>query len=151
MENDETINVSSVCPFCGASGAQIVEDTIGLDDEIPILYVRCRRCFAQGPRAYSPITARILWETLDDQALHSVNASLTLNSPVPIGMRVADLDPSVRLRNRLEEMGVFAIAQLLNISAKELLNRRQFGRVCLSELREKLSAHGLSLRDDPIA
>jgi DNA-directed RNA polymerase subunit alpha len=61
---------------------------------------------------------------------------------------VDELELSVRSRRCLELLGVRLIGDLTAKSKEELLAARNFGRTSLTEIREKLALHGLTLSGD---
>ena len=65
-----------------------------------------------------------------------------LNKPV------SDLNLSVRARKCMNRLGINSMGDLVQRSADELLESKNFGMTSLSEVREKLTAFGLSLRGD---
>jgi DNA-directed RNA polymerase subunit alpha len=66
----------------------------------------------------------------------------TLNKPV------SDLNLSVRARKCMNRLGINSLCDLVNRTADELLESKNFGMTSLSEVREKLATYGLSLRGD---
>ncbi len=65
-----------------------------------------------------------------------------LNKPV------SDLNLSVRARKCMNRLGLNTLADLVQRTADELLESKNFGQTSLSEVREKLAQHGLTLRGD---
>lgn len=63
-----------------------------------------------------------------------------LNKPV------SDLNLSVRARKCMNRLGINSVGDLISRSENELLEAKNFGQTSLSEVREKLSQLGLSLR-----
>jgi DNA-directed RNA polymerase subunit alpha len=61
---------------------------------------------------------------------------------------VSDLNLSVRARKCMNRLGLNSLGDLIQRSADELLESKNFGMTSLSEVREKLSQLGLSLRGD---
>jgi DNA-directed RNA polymerase subunit alpha len=66
----------------------------------------------------------------------------TLNKPV------SDLNLSVRARKCMNRLGINTLGDLINRTADELLESKNFGMTSLSEVREKLATYGLTLRGD---
>ncbi len=62
-----------------------------------------------------------------------------------LGRPVTDFELSVRSRNCLETMNIQSLGDLTEISEQELLAGKNFGETSLTEIRELLSAHGLSI------
>jgi DNA-directed RNA polymerase subunit alpha len=75
------------------------------------------------------------------QAL-SEQEQAVLNKPV------SDLNLSVRARKCMNRLGINTLGDLVQRTADELLESKNFGMTSLSEVREKLQAYGLSLRGD---
>jgi DNA-directed RNA polymerase subunit alpha len=65
-----------------------------------------------------------------------------LNKPV------GDLNLSVRARKCMNRLGINTLGELVQRTADELLESKNFGMTSLTEVREKLRAYGLSLRGD---
>ncbi|MFN4259384.1 MAG: DNA-directed RNA polymerase subunit alpha C-terminal domain-containing protein [Gemmataceae bacterium] len=61
---------------------------------------------------------------------------------------VSDLNLSVRARKCMNRLGINTFSELVNRSADELLESKNFGMTSLNEVREKLAQYGLSLRGD---
>jgi DNA-directed RNA polymerase subunit alpha len=61
---------------------------------------------------------------------------------------VSDLNLSVRARKCMNRLGINSLADLVQRSADELLESKNFGMTSLNEVREKLAQFGLSLRGD---
>ncbi|MEM9587825.1 MAG: tetratricopeptide repeat protein [Planctomycetota bacterium] len=62
-----------------------------------------------------------------------------------LNMPVANFELSVRSRNCLQKMGIQTIGDLTRTSEAELLSSKNFGETSLFEIREMLTAKGLSL------
>jgi DNA-directed RNA polymerase subunit alpha len=65
-----------------------------------------------------------------------------LNKPV------SDLNLSVRARKCMNRLGINTLGDLIQRTADELLESKNFGQTSLAEVREKLGVHGLTLRGD---
>jgi DNA-directed RNA polymerase subunit alpha len=65
-----------------------------------------------------------------------------LNKPV------GDLNLSVRARKCMNRLGINSLGELIQRSADELLESKNFGMTSLTEVREKLAQYGLTLRGD---
>ena len=61
---------------------------------------------------------------------------------------VAELDLSERDRMCIDRLGINTVGDLVSRTADELLEEKNFGMMCLNEVREKLSQYGLTLRGD---
>ncbi|HEV3120031.1 MAG TPA: DNA-directed RNA polymerase subunit alpha C-terminal domain-containing protein [Gemmataceae bacterium] len=61
---------------------------------------------------------------------------------------VSDLNLSVRARKCMNRLGINTLGELVNRTADELLESKNFGMTSLNEVREKLGQFGLSLRGD---
>jgi DNA-directed RNA polymerase subunit alpha len=65
-----------------------------------------------------------------------------LNKPV------SDLNLSVRARKCMNRLGINSLGDLIQRTADELLESKNFGMTSLNEVREKLAQFGLTLRGD---
>jgi DNA-directed RNA polymerase subunit alpha len=65
-----------------------------------------------------------------------------LNKPV------SDLNLSVRARKCMNRLGINGLGDLVQRTADDLLESKNFGMTSLTEVREKLSQLGLTLRGD---
>ncbi len=65
-----------------------------------------------------------------------------------LGKPVADLNLSVRARKCMNRLGIATVGELIQRSADELLESKNFGMTSLNEVREKLRVLGLTLRGD---
>jgi DNA-directed RNA polymerase subunit alpha len=65
-----------------------------------------------------------------------------LNKPV------SDLNLSVRARKCMNRLGINTLGDLVQRTADELLESKNFGQTSLAEVREKLAQNGLTLRGD---
>jgi DNA-directed RNA polymerase subunit alpha len=61
---------------------------------------------------------------------------------------VSDLNLSVRARKCMNRLGITTLGELIQRTADELLESKNFGMTSLNEVREKLAQYGLSLRGD---
>jgi DNA-directed RNA polymerase subunit alpha len=61
---------------------------------------------------------------------------------------VSDLNLSVRARKCMNRLGINSLGDLINRTADELLESKNFGMTSLTEVREKLRQFGLLLRGD---
>jgi DNA-directed RNA polymerase subunit alpha len=61
-------------------------------------------------------------------------------------VRIEELDFSVRTYNCLKKANILTIAELVQYTESDLMQIRNFGRKSLTEVREKLSQLGLSLK-----
>jgi DNA-directed RNA polymerase subunit alpha len=59
-----------------------------------------------------------------------------------------DLNLSVRARKCMHRLGIATVGELMQRTADELLEAKNFGQTSLTEVREKLSQLGLKLRGD---
>jgi DNA-directed RNA polymerase subunit alpha len=76
------------------------------------------------------------------QAHLSDQEQAVLNKPV------ADLNLSVRARKCMNRLGINTLGDLVQRTADELLESKNFGMTSLTEVRDKLRQYGLSLRGD---
>jgi DNA-directed RNA polymerase subunit alpha len=72
----------------------------------------------------------------------SAEEQAVLNKPV------SDLNLSVRARKCMNRLGINTLGELVNRTADELLESKNFGMTSLNEVREKLGQFGLTLRGD---
>jgi DNA-directed RNA polymerase subunit alpha len=63
-----------------------------------------------------------------------------------MNMPIEDLDLSVRPYNCLKRAGIHTVGDLVKKTEDEVVAVKNFGRKSLDEVKEKLAAHGLSLR-----
>jgi len=76
-----------------------------------------------------------------DEATQQQQQKLTQLLNVP----VTDFELSVRSRNCLQKMGIRTLGDLTRVSEQSLLSSKNFGETSLVEIKEMLSAKGLSL------
>ena len=65
-----------------------------------------------------------------------------------LGKSVSELNLSVRARKCMNRLGINTLGDLVQRTADELLESKNFGMTSLTEVREKLQTYGLSLRGD---
>ena len=65
-----------------------------------------------------------------------------LNKPV------SDLNLSVRARKCMNRLNITTLGELIQRTADELLEAKNFGMTSLNEVRERLAQHNLKLRGD---
>ncbi|HKB39699.1 MAG TPA: DNA-directed RNA polymerase subunit alpha C-terminal domain-containing protein [Gemmataceae bacterium] len=65
-----------------------------------------------------------------------------LNKPV------SELNLSVRARKCMNRLGITTLGELIQRTADELLESKNFGMTSLNEVREKIATYGLTLRGD---
>jgi DNA-directed RNA polymerase subunit alpha len=73
---------------------------------------------------------------------------LTEQEQAVLNKPVADLNLSVRARKCMNRLGINSLGELIQRSADELLESKNFGMTSLTEVREKLRQYGLVLRGD---
>jgi DNA-directed RNA polymerase subunit alpha len=73
---------------------------------------------------------------------------LTEQEQAVLNKPVSDLNLSVRARKCMNKLSISTLGELINRSADELLEIKNFGMTSLNELREKLGQFGLKLRGD---
>lgn len=76
------------------------------------------------------------------------NDNLSPQEQALLGRPVADLNLSVRSRKCMSRLGITTLSELVNQTADELLESKNFGVTSLNEVRAKLSDIGLKLRND---
>jgi DNA-directed RNA polymerase subunit alpha len=62
-----------------------------------------------------------------------------------LSVPVTDFELSVRSRNCLQKMGIMTLGELAKTTENDLLNSKNFGETSLVEIREMMTAKGLSL------
>ncbi len=75
-------------------------------------------------------------------------AALSEQEQAVLGKPVSELNLSVRARKCMNRLGINSLGDLIQRTADELLESKNFGMTSLAEVREKLQAYGLSLRGD---
>lgn len=65
-----------------------------------------------------------------------------------LGTPVTDLNLSVRSRKCMTRLGITTIGELVQRTPDELLAAKNFGVTSLNEIRQRLTEHGLKLRND---
>jgi DNA-directed RNA polymerase subunit alpha len=58
-----------------------------------------------------------------------------------------DVEFSVRARRAVESLGVKTLGELAQKTEVELMSCKNFGQTSLNEIRQRLSEHGLGLRE----
>ena len=76
------------------------------------------------------------------------NQQLSEQEQAILGKSVGELNLSVRARKCMNRLGINTMGELINRSADELLESKNFGMTSLNEVREKLRQQGLTLRGD---
>lgn len=107
------------------------------------------------PKEALSAAARTMVELLGLVAELSEAEALTLG-PAPqeaarasdLALPVEELDFSVRAYNCLKREGVNSVGDLIQRSEQDLMDIRNFGQKSIDEVKQKLSAMGLSLRED---
>jgi DNA-directed RNA polymerase subunit alpha len=88
----------------------------------------------EHPIAEDPSTS-----TYNEQNLETSKLASILSRPI------ADLELSVRARNCLDGANVLTLRDLVTLSENEVMNLKNLGKTSLTEIKAKLSEHGLSL------
>ena len=86
---------------------------------------------------------------VEDNAKPIKDTSATQNSEIDnemLGQNIDILNLSVRSRKCLDRLNISAIGDLTNRTEAELLGCKNFGMTSLTEVNEKLTEKGLSLR-----
>jgi DNA-directed RNA polymerase subunit alpha len=73
---------------------------------------------------------------------------LSAEEQAVLGKPVSDLNLSVRARKCMNRLGINTLGDLIQRTADELLESKNFGMTSLNEVREKLAQYGLTLRGD---
>jgi DNA-directed RNA polymerase subunit alpha len=74
--------------------------------------------------------------------------SLSEEQQAVLSKPVTDLNLSVRARKCMNRLGINTLGDLIQRTADELLESKNFGMTSLNEVREKLAQYGLTLRGD---
>jgi DNA-directed RNA polymerase subunit alpha len=93
-----------------------------------------------------------LGQSLEEGAQHDLRfrpqQQLSEQEQAVLNKPVSDLNLSVRARKCMNRLGINTLGDLINRTADELLESKNFGMTSLSEVREKLAQYGLTLRGD---
>jgi DNA-directed RNA polymerase subunit alpha len=93
-----------------------------------------------------------LGQSLEEGAQHDIRfrpqQQLSEQEQAVLNKSVSDLNLSVRARKCMNRLGINTLSDLVNRTADELLESKNFGMTSLSEVREKLGQFGLTLRGD---
>jgi len=93
-----------------------------------------------------------LGQSLEDSAqrepVFRLPQNLTEQEMALMNRPISDLQLSVRARKCMSRLGINTMGEVMQRTADELLESRNFGMTSLSEVREKLQIMGLSLRGD---
>src|SRR6516165_393903 len=93
-----------------------------------------------------------LGQSLEEGAVHDIRfrpqQPLSEQEQAVLNKPVSDLNLSVRARKCMNRLGINSLGELIQRSADELLEAKNFGMTSLNEVREKLRQYGLSLRGD---
>lgn len=84
-------------------------------------------------------------EATSDQYYDEESARRDARMEQLLARPINDFELSVRARNCLDSMGLFTLGDLTSITEQELLNGKNFGETSLTELRELMTQHGLSI------
>lgn len=76
------------------------------------------------------------------------SGSLSADEQAMLARPIADLQLSVRARKCMVRLSINTIAELVRRTGDELLECKNFGVTSLTEVREKLTIHGIKLRGD---
>jgi DNA-directed RNA polymerase subunit alpha len=74
--------------------------------------------------------------------------SLSEEQQAVLSKPVTDLNLSVRARKCMNRLGINTLGDVIQRTADELLESKNFGMTSLNEVREKLAQFGLTLRGD---
>jgi len=93
-----------------------------------------------------------LGQSLEEGAQHDLRyrpqQPLSEQEQAVLNKPVSDLNLSVRARKCMNRLGLNSLGDLVQRSADELLESKNFGMTSLNEVREKLGQYGLMLRGD---
>ena len=70
------------------------------------------------------------------------------DQPVTLGSSIKIFNFSTRVQNVLDSAEIKTIGQLVEKTVNEMQKYRNFGKICLQEIREKLEDHGFYLKGD---
>jgi DNA-directed RNA polymerase subunit alpha len=91
-------------------------------------------------------------QALDQGALYEPRPrpvqNLTPEEQAVLNKSVSELNLSVRARKCMNRLNIATLGDLVQRSAEELMEARNFGTTSLLEVREKLTGYGLKLRND---
>jgi DNA-directed RNA polymerase subunit alpha len=83
-----------------------------------------------------------------DPRFRPVQQPLSEQEQATLNKSVGELNLSVRARKCMNKLGIASLGDLINYTADQLLEVKNFGMTSLSEVREKLVQYGLKLRGD---
>jgi DNA-directed RNA polymerase subunit alpha len=94
-----------------------------------------------------------LGQSIEEGAQHDMRwkgpqTPVTEEQAAVLNKPVADLNLSVRARKCMNRLGINSLGDLVQRSADELLESKNFGQTSLQEVKDKLSQYGLRLRDE---
>jgi DNA-directed RNA polymerase subunit alpha len=93
-----------------------------------------------------------LGQSIEEGAQHDMRyrpqAPVTEEQAAILNKPVTDLNLSVRARKCMNRLGINTLGDLIQRSAEELLESKNFGQTSLQEVKDKLAQYGLRLRDD---
>jgi DNA-directed RNA polymerase subunit alpha len=93
-----------------------------------------------------------LGQSLEEGAAHDIRfrpqQPLSEQEQAVLNKPVTDLNLSVRARKCMNRLGINSLGDLVQRTADELLESKNFGMTSLNEVREKLQQYGLTLRGD---
>lgn len=85
------------------------------------------------------------WQAQIDE-INSKILSKDINSI--LFLPIADINMSIRLKNYLIEENIYYIGDLFHINENDILKKRHLGEESLTEIKNVLAEHGLSLKPD---
>jgi len=91
----------------------------------------------------------LLFFDFPEQELEGAVSEETADPGRSLAQKIEDLDFSVRTNNCLRHEGIKLVAELIERTAQDLMNIRNFGRKSLQEVIDKLATMGLALRPGP--
>jgi DNA-directed RNA polymerase subunit alpha len=93
-----------------------------------------------------------LGQSIEDGAQHEMRyrppIQMSEEDQAKLNVPVTELNLSVRARKCMNRLGINTLGDLIQRTADELLESKNFGMTSLGEVREKLQAYGLSLRGE---
>jgi DNA-directed RNA polymerase subunit alpha len=93
-----------------------------------------------------------LGQSIEEGAINEVRyrppQALSEQEQAVLNKPVSELNLSVRARKCMNRLGINTLGELVQRTADELLESKNFGQTSLAEVRDKLGQYGLTLRGD---
>lgn len=127
-------------PFSTPRAWASLSRALDLAEEQQILTNSIRRALAFG--RVSPKDASVFCQLIESKGEKTLEQ---IRDKDPKELTVEELDLSVRTRTCLKHEGITTVNDLISYTEEDLMEIRNFGHTSLQEVKEKLSALGLSL------